>query len=81
MASCPCGQRNSPEAGLKEVFAVPDSDFEENSSEEEIEKENSPEGHTSSEEDIEEGIESDASDTSIDNNQQQQPHGVDRGHE
>jgi len=47
----------------------------------EIEEENSPEGHTSSEEDIEEGIESDASDTSIDNNQQQQPRGVDRGHE
>jgi len=81
MASCPCGQRNSPEAGLEEVFVVPDSDFGENSSEEEIEKENSPEGHTSSEEDIEEGIESDASDTSIDNNQQQQPRGVDRGHE
>ena len=46
MASCPCGQRNSPEAGLEEVFADPDSDFEENSSEEEIEGENSPEGHT-----------------------------------
>jgi len=38
MASCPCGQRNSPEAGLEEVFAVPDSDFEENSSEEELKK-------------------------------------------
>jgi len=34
-----------------------------------------------SEEDIKEGIESNAPDTSNDNNQQQQPHGVDHSHE
>lgn len=34
-----------------------------------------------SEEDVKEEIESDATDTSSDNNQQQQPRGVDHGHE
>jgi len=39
MASCPCGRRHSPEAVLEEAFADPDSEFEENSREEECEGE------------------------------------------
>ena len=66
----------SPDEVLNEIFAVPDSDLDENSSEEEYEGESYQE-HSSDEDNIE-GIESDVSDTGSDNNQlQEQPCGID----
>ena len=70
MASRPCGRVYSPDEVLNEIFADPDSDLDENSSEEEYEGESFPEEHSSGEDNIE-GIESDVSEIACDNNQLQ----------
>ena len=76
MASHPRGPVCSPDEVLKEIFADPDSDLDENSIEEEYEGESYQE-YSSGEDNIE-GIESDVSVTGTDNNQlQQQPRGID----
>ena len=70
MACRPRGRVYSPDEVLNDVFADPDSDLGENSSEEEYEGESSPEEHSSLEDNIE-GIEIYVSETASDNNQLQ----------